>query len=79
MRTIADLTEDQLRSLSDLCAREKISRAAAVRGAVDFMLEDRDRKHRERTAALAATFGLWKARGVDAETYLSELRAEWDR
>ncbi|MBA4179720.1 MAG: hypothetical protein C0506_03950 [Anaerolinea sp.] len=30
-------------------------------------------------AILKRTFGAWKHHGVDTDTYLAELRAEWDR
>ena len=32
-----------------------------------------------RSEALDKTFGLWKDYGVDTDTYLADLRAEWDR
>jgi len=37
MRTIIELPDAQLESLSRLCRREKISRAEAIRRAVDKM------------------------------------------
>ena len=35
VRTIIDLPDDQLRKLSDYCQREHVSRAEAIRRAVD--------------------------------------------
>ena len=78
MRTIVDLTDEQVRELAQLCAREKISRAEAIRRAVDALLRDRERRRAERKAALDAAFGMWKDRGIDTDTYLAEIRFEWD-
>jgi metal-responsive CopG/Arc/MetJ family transcriptional regulator len=79
MRTIIDLPDEQIRGLAELCAREKISRAEAIRRAVDALIEDRARCRAERKAALEASFGSWKHLGIDTDTYLAEIRAEWDR
>ena len=52
MRTIIDLEESQVNRLDDWAKAEKVSRAEAVRRAVNQMLE--------RTAAPQGTgFGLW--------------------
>jgi metal-responsive CopG/Arc/MetJ family transcriptional regulator len=77
MRTIVDLRDDQVAALEALCAAEHISRAEAVRRAVDGLLEKDNRERRRR--AMAASFGMWKDRGIDTDSYLAELRSEWDR
>ena len=74
-----DLPDDQIRALAEYCAREKVSRAEAVRRAVTALVEERERRRRERTEALAATFGMWKDRGIDTDAYLAEVRSEWER
>ena len=80
MKFAVNLSEAQIAGLAEYSGRNGLSQAEAIRRGVQLLLDDDARSRREeRTAALAATFGLWKARGVDAETYLSELRAEWDR
>lgn len=79
MRTIIDLTDEQLRGLTELCRKEKISRAEAIRRAVAHLLEDQATAREARRAALDASFGLWKDRAVSADTYLAKLRAEWER
>lgn len=79
MRTIVDLPEEQIHALAELCAREKISRAEAIRRAVNEYLEQGEKTRAARLAALDATFGLWKDRGVTTDEYLAELRSEWDR
>ena len=77
MRTIIDLPDEQVEALAELCARERISRAEAIRRAVAAMLATNKRKHR--AEVLAETFGAWKHLGIDTDTYLAEIRSEWDR
>ena len=72
MRTIVELREDQLRRIDQLRAAKRISRAAAVREAVDRYLADELPKESEQA------FGVWRGR-VDAVTYQRRIRAEWDR
>ena len=76
MRTIIDLTDKQIAALARRCAGEGLSRAEAIRRAVDEWLE-KDRRA-EREAAIRDAFGLWKDRGIDTDTYLRELREEWE-
>ena len=56
MRTIVDLPDDQVQALAEVCRREKISRAEAVRRAVT--------EYAKRHAAGGAeqAFGLWRGR-----------------
>ena len=79
VRTIVELPDEQLRALADYCAREKVSRAEAVRRAVGAFVDTPDEIKARRRAAIDAAFGIWKDRGVDADTYLAELRSEWER
>ncbi|MGK2964257.1 MAG: ribbon-helix-helix protein, CopG family [Tepidiformaceae bacterium] len=81
MRTIIDLPEDQLSALAEVCRIGGISRAEAIRRAVDLYLKDAERlaeEQAEKARAFKAAFGSWKHRGVDTDTYLAEIRAEWD-
>ena len=73
MRTIIDLPEEQLEALSEICTREGISRAEAVRRAVAGYLRQ------EHDAEESEAFGIWRGRGVDALEYESHLREEWER
>jgi len=73
MRTIVELPGEQLRGLSALCRREKISRAEAVRRAVGKMLEEQAPADN----GLAAAFGLWKGRRLNARRHVEQLRDEW--
>lgn len=79
MRTIIDLPAEQIERLADFCARERISRAEAVRRAVAALLDDRERVQAERQHAVRASFGSWKEFGTDTDTYLAEIRSEWER
>lgn len=75
MRVILDLTEDQLRHLRRVCEREGMSRAEAVRRAIDKTYGASDRPDAE--SAGSAAFGLWRNRKGDLG-YIDRLRAEWD-
>ena len=79
MRTIIELPDEQVRALADYCARERISRAEAVRRAVSQLMDDPAQSKARRKAALEAAFGMWKDRGIDAVEYQRALRAEWER
>ncbi|MEO8224922.1 MAG: ribbon-helix-helix protein, CopG family [Gammaproteobacteria bacterium] len=79
MRTIIDLREDQLAELDGIVAVERVSRAEAIRNAVDAYLQQRKTAEADRITAIDEAFGLWKDHDVDTDTYLNELRAEWDR
>ena len=77
MRTIIDLPDEQIARLRKLCEDEGISRAEAVRRAVELLLARRSQSEWDR--AKAATFGSWKGRGIDALEYERELRDESGR
>ena len=79
MRTIIDLPDEQVKALAHYCAREKISRAEAVRRAVGRLMDDPAQVKARRKAELEAAFGMWKDRGIDAVEYQRALRAEWER
>ena len=72
VRTIIELPEGQLEALDSICRRESISRAEAIRRAVDLLVRDRA------AAASPAAFGLWRGRrGEDGLRYQQRLRREW--
>jgi len=73
MRTIVELPESQLKSLSSLCRRERISRAEAIRRAVAKMLNDQ----KPMEGGMSGAFGIWKNRAGKARSLLSQLRGEW--
>jgi len=72
MRTIIDLTDSQVSALAELCNREHISRAEAVRRALDAMLAVKYTTTRD------AAFGTWASRG-DSCAAVTALREEWTR
>ena len=73
MRTIVDLPKDQIDSLAELCRREGISRAEAIRRAIASYLAD------EGAASDDDAFGMWRDRKIDGVAYQSKLRREWSR
>lgn len=71
MRTIVDLPDDQLEGLAEVCRREGVSRAEAVRRAVADYLDARRTRERD------DVFGIWYSRTLDGLDYERELRREW--
>jgi hypothetical protein len=71
MRTIVDLPEEQIRALAEVCRREKISRAEAVRRAVA------EYAGRHAAGDAEKAFGLWRQGQVDGLSYERRLRREW--
>jgi metal-responsive CopG/Arc/MetJ family transcriptional regulator len=70
MRTIVDLPHEQIRKLALLCRKEKISRAEAVRRAVEQLLRGTS------THDLQLYFGASKTRG-NVSRHIAKLRREW--
>ena len=70
MRTIVDLPQEQVKKLALLCRKEKISRAEAVRRAVEHWLG------RASNGSLRDYFGASKTRG-NVSRHLTKLRREW--
>ncbi len=80
MRTIIDLSEDQLAALDAWRLPQGLSRAEAVRRAVARMVGTDDARRR----AIDAAFGLWRDRRapdgqpMDGLMYQERLRDDWD-
>jgi hypothetical protein len=72
MRTIIDLPREQIKKLALLCRREKISRAEAVRRAVDRFLRGSPADD------LRSFFGASRTRG-NISRQVATLRREWNR
>lgn len=70
MRTIVDIPPEQLQQLNELCRREELSRAEAVRRAIALLLAKQPHQPDD-------AFGLWKDRDVDGVSYQQQLRGEW--
>jgi hypothetical protein len=74
MRILTEIPEHQLTDLADICSVRNLSRAEAIRQAVDAYIE-RNRPARE------AAFGLWQNAHnklpKDGLKYQERLRSEW--
>lgn len=71
MRTLVDLGDSQVEALDELSKKDKRSRAALIREAIDDFLAQR-RSDREGDA-----FGLWGKRKVDGLAFQEKARGEW--
>jgi hypothetical protein len=71
MRTIVDIPEKQLDALAHLCSQQNISRAEAVRRAVDRLLKESSTPRKD------AGFGIWKSKRIDSRKFVEKLRSEW--
>jgi metal-responsive CopG/Arc/MetJ family transcriptional regulator len=71
MRTLVDLGDAQLQALDELSKKEKRSRAALIRRAIDDYLA------KERYKQEGDAFGLWGKRKVDGLAYQKKVRSEW--
>jgi hypothetical protein len=72
VRTIVDLPHEQIRKLTLFCRREKISRAEAVRRAVDRYLAG------SAVGDLRSFFGASRTRG-NVSRHVARLRREWTK
>ena len=90
MRAIVDLPDEQVAKLKSSCARLGISRAEAVRRAIDLFVVS---EHNSQIApSITKAFGLFakrsgstnktnpniKAKSKDGVQYQRALRADWD-
>ncbi len=73
MKTLITITEAQRQLLADICKKKGISRAEAIRQAI----EEYGQKIRA-TIEAPDVFGMWKSKPVDALKYEDKLRNEWD-
>ena len=71
MRTLVDLGDTQIQALDELSKKEKRSRAALIRQAIDDYLGKQRGKHE------GDAFGLWGKRKVDGLAYQEKVRGEW--
>jgi len=72
MRTIIDLPQSQVTALDSLCQEKGISRAEAVRRAVDAMLSS------QQISSQQASFGAW-TKPKNSRALVDDLREEWGR
>ena len=69
MRVTISIPDEQAERLMALCRNEGISRAEAVRRAVDRYLENQRRRE--------DVFGMWRERATEGLGYERRLRKEW--
>jgi len=70
MKTLVDIPEGQIHSLSELCNKFSISRAEAIRRAIDLFVKNNEQAHVD-------AFGAWKNKSTDGLSYQENLRDEW--
>jgi len=73
MRTIVDIPKPALEILTELSRQDNISRAEAIRRAINLYIKA---KHGEEKGE---AFGLWRSRATDGRQYEDRLRDEWER
>ena len=66
-----DLPDEQLGALARLCEKQKISRAEAVRRAVDRLIKE------SKTDQKDVGFGIWKHKNMESRKFVEKLRNEW--
>ena len=71
MRTLIDLPQQAVAALAEICRRERISRAEAIRRAVALYVTQRKSTSEEEV------FGLWRKRKLEGRAYEDKLRDEW--
>ena len=73
MRTIIELSADQVQGLSGYCEQKGISRAQAIRDAVTELLKAKGASERQRA------FGLWKGKKIKSREWIDAIRGEWNQ
>jgi metal-responsive CopG/Arc/MetJ family transcriptional regulator len=71
MRTIVEIPDGKLDEISRYCKIRGISRAKAIRDAIEMMLTERSVLEREKG------FGLWSGKKLEAGKFLDGIRGEW--
>ena len=71
MRILVDIGDPEVKALDRLAQREKMSRAALIRKAINDFLAGNN------ADIEAEAFGLWGDRKVDGLTYQENMRGEW--
>jgi len=78
VRTLITFDDQQLKRIDRLAKKDKKSRAALVRQAVAEYIDKKEKKPTWKEI-VAKTAGIWKHKNIDTDTYLTQLRAEWER
>ena len=72
MRTIIEIPQEQLDSLSKICQSEKLSRAEAIRQAIAAFV-----KAYPFSNEVDEAFGIWRNKRQSGLVYQDNLRQEW--
>ncbi len=78
MRTIVDLSLELVARLDYVASRDQISRAEAVRRAIEATYPPEHAEKSIRNVRREA-FGLWQDQAEDSVKYVDTLRDEWER
>jgi len=71
MRTIVEIPDGKVDEISRYCKIRGISRAKAIRDAIEMMLIEKSVLEREKG------FGLWSGKKLEAGKFLDGIRGEW--
>lgn len=74
MRTLVDIPTSQLNALTEISKREKLSRAALIRKAIELLLAQQQLTTQHEAFAL-----LQGKQKINALTYQRKLRSEWSQ
>ena len=66
-----EIPDGKLDEISRYCKIRGISRAKAIRDAIEMMLTEKSVLEREKG------FGLWRGNKLESGKYLDEIRGEW--
>jgi metal-responsive CopG/Arc/MetJ family transcriptional regulator len=71
MRTFVEIPDGKLDEISRYCKVRGISRAKAIRDAIEIMLAEKSVLEREKG------FGLWRGKKFESGKFLDGIRGEW--
>ena len=71
MRTIIELSDEQVRGLSGYCEQKGISRAQDIREAVAELLKDKGKSEKSQA------FGMWRGKKIKSREFVDTIRGEW--
>ena len=70
MRILVDIPDQQITALGSICAKQRLSRAEAIRQAIALYIE-------QNKPARDDAFGLWGKEPRDGMAYQDQVRSEW--
>ena len=76
VRALVSFDDQQLKKVDRLAKKNKQSRSQLIREAVNQYVAQKELTWKE---VVLKTAGIWKHKNIDTDTYLKNLRSEWDR